>query len=200
MIWCSVRRHDKGRPSQTKGGTWKPKPSWSQGLPRGSASTPHGISGRDGQRGRQAVRSLRQQVGDDRMEFLSADHSTVGGNRELAERVFGQVDRLHGLVNNVGGFHNDRTLTDDGYEATLAMNFIGPFALTEALLPALVSSAPARMVNLASAAHAMWKGDPLEDAQSQEAYLGLRAYARTKLLNLLWTFALARRLGDRAVS
>ncbi|CAA9429120.1 MAG: hypothetical protein AVDCRST_MAG55-2523 [uncultured Rubrobacteraceae bacterium] len=134
------------------------------------------------------------------MGFLSADHSTVGGNQELAERVFGQVDRLRSLVNNVGGSYNDRSLTDDGYEATLAMNFIGPFALTEALLPALVSSAPARMVNLASAAHAMWKGDPLEDAQSQEAYLGLRAYARTKLLNLLWTFALARRLGDRAVS
>jgi len=123
-----------------------------------------------------------------------------GGNQELAERVFGQVDRLRSLVNNVGGSYNDRSLTDDGYEATLAMNFIGPFALTEALLPALVSSAPARVVNLASAAHAMWKGDPLEDAQSQEAYLGLRAYARTKLLNLLWTFALARRLGDRAVS
>ena len=79
------------------------------------------------------------------------------------------MDRLHGLVNNVGEFYNDRSLTDDGYEATLAMNFIGPFALTEALLPALVSSAPARVVNLASVAHAMWKGDPLEDAQSQEA-------------------------------
>jgi NAD(P)-dependent dehydrogenase (short-subunit alcohol dehydrogenase family) len=64
-------------------------------------------------------------VGDDRMEFLSANHSTVGGNQELAERVFGQVDRLHGLVNNVGGFHNDRSLTDDGYEATLAITSSG---------------------------------------------------------------------------
>jgi len=59
------------------------------------------------------------------MEFLSANHSTVGGNREFAERVFGQVDRLHGLVNNVGGFHNDRSLTDDGYEATLAITSSG---------------------------------------------------------------------------
>lgn len=46
----------------------------------------------------------------------------------------------------------------------------------------------------------MWKGDPLVDIQSEEAYLGLRAYARAKLLNLLWTFALARRLVDNGVS
>ena len=157
------------------------------------------ITGRDGQRGRQAVRSLRHHVGDDRVEFLSADHSTVGGNQDLAERVLEQADHLHGLVNNVGGFYNDRAETHDGYEATLAMNLIGPFALTEALLPALASGAPARIVNVASAAHTMWKGDPHEDAQSEEAYLGLRAYARSKLLNILWTFALARRLGDSGV-
>lgn len=157
------------------------------------------ITGRDGQRGRQAVRSLRHQVGDDRIEFLPADHSTVGGNQKLAEQISRHVDRFDGLVNNVGGFHNDRIETEDGYEATLAMNFIGPFALTEALLPVLVQSAPARVVNVASAAHAMWKRDPLEDIQSEESYLGLRAYARSKLLNLLWTFALAHRLGNSGV-
>ena len=158
------------------------------------------ITGRDGQRGSQAVRSLRHQIGDDRVEFLPADHSTVGGNLELAEQISAREDRLDGLVNNVGGFHNDRVETDDGYEATLAMNLIGPFALTEALLPMLVGSAPARVVNVTSAAHAMWKGNPLVDIQSAESYLGLRAYARAKLLSLLWTFALARRLGGGGVS
>ena len=158
------------------------------------------VTGRDGQRGSRAVRSLRHQIGDDRVEFLPADHSTVGGNRELAKQISAREDRLDGLVNNVGGFYNDRVETEDGYEATLAMNLIGPFALTEALLPMLVGSAPARVVNVTSAAHAMWKGDPLGDIQSEEAYLGLRAYARAKLLNLLWTFALARRLVDSGVS
>ena len=156
------------------------------------------ITGRDAQRGREAVRSLRQQVGEGRVEFLSADHSTVGGNRELAERVRGREDRLDGLVNNVGGFYNDRVETEDGYEATLAMNLVGPFALTEALLP-ILARGPARVVNVASAAHAMWRGDPLADIQSGRSYLGLRAYARAKLLNLLWTFALARRLGGSGV-
>lgn len=157
------------------------------------------VTGRDEQRGREAVQSLRHHadsVGGDRIEFLSADHSTVGGNRSLAEQISGRVDRLDGLVNNVGGFYNDRVETGDGYEATLAMNLIGPFTLTEALLPLLERSGPARVVNVTSAAHAMWKGGPLEDIQSEESYLGLRAYARAKLLNLLWTFALARRLDN----
>lgn len=157
------------------------------------------ITGRDAQRGREAVRSLRQRAGDGRVEFLSADHSTVGGNRELAERVRRHEGRLDGLVNNVGGFNNDRVETEDGYEATLAMNLVGPFALTEALLPTLKGSWPTRVVNVASAAHAMWRGDPLVDIQSERSFLGLRAYARAKLLNLLWTFALARRLGGSGV-
>ena len=157
------------------------------------------ITGRDAQRGREAIRSLRQQVGDGRVEFLSADHSTVGGNRELAERVRGREGRLDGLVNNVGGFYNDRVETKDGYEATLAMNLVGPFALTEALLPMLEGSASTRVVNVASAAHTMWRGDPLADIQSDRSFLGLQAYARAKLLNLLWTFALARRLGGSDV-
>lgn len=163
------------------------------------------VTGRDEQRGREAVRSLRHHadsVGGDRIEFLSADHSTVGGNQKLAEQILRHVNRLDGLVNNVGGFYNDRVETGDGYEATLAMNLIGPFTLTEALLPLLERSGPtppARVVNVTSAAHAMWKGDPLEDIQSEESYLGLRAYARAKLLNLLWTFTLARRLDNSGV-
>ncbi len=157
------------------------------------------ITGRNEQRGSEAVQSLRRQVGDAQIEFLSADHSTVGGNQKLAEQISGQVDGLDGLINNVGAFYNDRVETDDGYEATLAMNLIGPFTLTEALLPVLVGSTPARVVNVTSAAHAMWKGDPLVDVQSKESYLGLQAYARSKLLNLLWTFALARRLEGSSI-
>ena len=79
------------------------------------------------------------------------------------------------------------------------MNLVGPCALTEALLPMLEGSASTRVVNVASAAHTMWRGDPLADIQSERSYLGLQAYARAKLLNLLWTFALARRLGGSGV-
>ncbi len=152
------------------------------------------VTGRSEDRGREAESRLRMTAGHERVHFIRADASTVGGNQELAKQIFAEIDQLQILVNNAGALFNDRRETNDGYEATLAMNFVGPFALTETLMPALRSSASARIVNVASAGHAMWKGDPFADIQSNQSYVGMQAYARAKLLNILWTFALARRL------
>jgi NAD(P)-dependent dehydrogenase (short-subunit alcohol dehydrogenase family) len=123
----------------------------------------------------------------------------VGGNQDLAGRILARTDRLHILVNNVGGTANERCATADGYEATLATILVGPFALTRALLPLLRASAPARIVNVASMSHRMWQGDPFDDIQSRQGYTTWRAYARAKLLNVLWTLALARRLEGSGV-
>jgi hypothetical protein len=60
--------------------------------------------------------------------FLKADHATAAGNRRLAEQVRAAFPDLNGLVNNVGGLYPTRWETTDGYEATLAMNFVGPLA------------------------------------------------------------------------
>ena len=157
------------------------------------------VTGRDKERGREAVGELRRRAGHDRIDFLAVDHSTVGGNRDLAERISNQLDRLDVLVNNVGGIYARRWETEDGYEATLAMNFLGPFALTDGLLSLLLESAPARIVNVTSAAHKMWKRDPFEDLDMREGYVGIEAYARSKLLNVLWTLALVRRLEGSGV-
>lgn len=157
------------------------------------------ITGRDTNRGRDAERRMRATAGHDDIHFIRADASTVENNQQLADRVRAETDSLHVLVNNVGGFYNDRWETEDGYEATLAMNLVGPFALTSGLLPALQESTPARIVNVTSSAHTMWDGDPFADIHAEESYLGFEAYARSKLLNLLWTFALARRLEGSGV-
>lgn len=152
------------------------------------------ITGRDPVRGERAVREMCASAGHGGVHFIRADAATVGGNQQLAQRLRSETDQLHLLVNNVGGAYNDRWETEDGYEATLAMQLLGPFALTEALLPLLRAGAPARIVNVTSAAIGMWRGDPFDDLQSARTYLGSRAYARSKLLNVLWTSALARRL------
>jgi NAD(P)-dependent dehydrogenase (short-subunit alcohol dehydrogenase family) len=112
----------------------------------------------------------------------------------LARQIWEKTNQLHILVNNVGGLYNDRWVTADVYEATLAMNFVGPFALTEALLPRLRQSTPARIVKVTSAGYIMWKGNLFEDIQSCNSFSGVDAYNRSKYLNLLWTLALARRL------
>ena len=159
------------------------------------------VTGRNADYGQEAERKMRRATGHANVHFIKADSSTVGGNQELARRIGVETERLDILINNVGGLYNDRWVTGDCYEATLAMNFVGPFALTEALLPLLLQSAPARIVNVTSAGYTMWKGDPFVDLQSCETYTGSDAYNRSKYLNLLWTLALAHRLeGSRIVA
>jgi retinol dehydrogenase 12 len=143
------------------------------------------LTGRDEARGLASVDQLRLEAGHDRVAFLAVDHSTIGGNRDLAERVLERADHLDVLVNNVGAIHARRQDTEDGYEATLATNFLTPFVLTDILMPLLLESAPARVVNVVSSAYSMWKRDPFEDLAAKERYVGIEAYAHSKLLNLL---------------
>jgi NAD(P)-dependent dehydrogenase (short-subunit alcohol dehydrogenase family) len=158
------------------------------------------VTGRDEQRGAAAVGDLRQRAGHDGIEFIAVDHLTVGGNQRLAARLDGHLDRLDVLVNNVGRVFSTRAETEDGFEASLALIFLGPYVLTDGLRRLLLASGPARVVNMNSSAFKMWKGDPLRDLQSQERYVGIRAHARAKLLNLIWTVALARELEGSGVT
>jgi NAD(P)-dependent dehydrogenase (short-subunit alcohol dehydrogenase family) len=80
------------------------------------------------------------------------------------------------------------------------MNFVGPFALTGELLPLLQSNAPARCVNVVSAGFKLWKTDPFQDVQSTQDYVSGDVYAHTKLLNVLASLALARRLPAEQVT
>jgi NAD(P)-dependent dehydrogenase (short-subunit alcohol dehydrogenase family) len=158
------------------------------------------ITGRDAEAGEQAAAAIRRQSGHDQVRFLQADHATVGGNQQLADQVRAAVSGLDVLVNNVGGLYQTRWETADGYEATLAMNFVGPFALTGELLPLLQASGPARCVNVVSAGFKMWKTDPFQDLQSTQRYVSGDVYAHAKLLNVLASLALARRLPAEQVT
>ncbi len=155
------------------------------------------VTGRDAHRGEDALRELRREGGDASATFIPADHSTVGGNQELAVRVSACWSGLDVLINNVGGLTESRHVTPDGYESTLAMNLVGPFALTAELLPLLQTNAAPRCVIVTSAAFQMCKHDPFDDVQSTaQPFIGAHAYAQSKLLNLLFGLSLARRLAD----
>jgi NAD(P)-dependent dehydrogenase (short-subunit alcohol dehydrogenase family) len=152
------------------------------------------ITGREADTGERAVAAIRRDSGQELVRFLQADHATVGGNQQLADQVRAAFPSLDVLVNNIGGLYQRRWETADGYEATLAMNFVGPFTLTSELLPLLQASGPARCVNVVSAGFKMWKTDPFQDLQSTRRYVSGEVYAHTKLLNVLASLALARRL------
>jgi NAD(P)-dependent dehydrogenase (short-subunit alcohol dehydrogenase family) len=150
------------------------------------------VTGRDAGRGLEALDRLRRAVPGADVAFLDADHETVGGNQRLARRVRERVHRLDVLVNNVGGI-SDRRLTEDGYDATLALNAVGPFALTEALLPLLRAAGRSRVVNVVCGSLERYRGDVCSTSETAEAAVDSNAVGRAKLLGLLWTLDLARR-------
>jgi NAD(P)-dependent dehydrogenase (short-subunit alcohol dehydrogenase family) len=95
----------------------------------------------------------------------------------------------------------DRTETVDGYESTFAINHLGPFLLTSLLLPRLVASKPARVVNVASTAHNQARqGMPFDDLQSTIGYAAMRVYGESKLANILFTNELARRMEGQGIT
>ncbi|HEY5985022.1 MAG TPA: SDR family NAD(P)-dependent oxidoreductase [Streptosporangiaceae bacterium] len=147
------------------------------------------VTGRDQTGGETAVRFLRRQAPGGQARFLAADHLTVGGNLRAAGRVAELTDRVDVLVNNVGGLFPERVTTADGLEATLALNFVAAAALTGRLLPLLSAAPAARCVNVVSSAFQMARGDPF--AEPAGRYVGIDAYARAKLLAVLWTCQLA---------
>ena len=158
------------------------------------------LTGREAQAGERAAATIRRESGQESVTFLQADHATAAGNRRLAEQVRAAFPDLNGLVNNVGGLYPTRWETTDGYEATLAMNFVGPLALTIELLPLLEANAPARCVNVVSAAFKLWKPDPFQDLQCARRFVSGDAYARAKLLNLLASLDLAGRVSAELVT
>lgn len=101
---------------------------------------------------------------------------------------------------NVGGLYPTRRETPDGFEATLAMNFVGPHTLLTELLPLLRTAGGARCINVVSAGFKMWKTDPFTDVQSMQRFVSGEAYAHTKLLNVLAGLAWARRLTDDQIT
>jgi NAD(P)-dependent dehydrogenase (short-subunit alcohol dehydrogenase family) len=198
MVTQSAQRPMQGRTVLVTGGTGGIGYQTARVLAQWGAQVI--ITGRQADAGEQAAAAIRRDSGHDQVRFLQADHATVGGNQQLADQVRAEVSRLDVLVNNVGGLYQTRWETADGYEATLAMNFVGPFALTGELLPLLQASAPARCINVVSAGFKMWKMDPFQDLHSTQRYVSGDVYAHTKLLNVLASLALAGRLPAEQVT
>ena len=155
---------------------------------------------RNEDRGKEALRRVRANSGNDRVELLLADLSVGSSIRNLIEMFRTMHTELHVLVNNAGGIFTDRSVTSEGMELTFALNHMGAFRLTTGLLDVITGSAPARIVNVSSDAHRFSPFD-FDDLQSASGkFRGFRAYAQSKLANILFTVELARRLEGTGVT
>jgi NAD(P)-dependent dehydrogenase (short-subunit alcohol dehydrogenase family) len=132
-------------------------------------------------------------------EPLRANFASQAEVRRLAAELLRRHERIDVLVNNAGVVRSSRALSPDGRELTMAINHYAPFLLTNLLLDRLRDSAPARVVTTASDAHASGRID-LDDLDMERGWSIYRAYGTSKLANILFTRALARRLADTGVT
>ncbi|GAB2976254.1 oxidoreductase [Amycolatopsis acidiphila] len=152
---------------------------------------------RDPTKAAAAAERIRAATPDATVTTLQVDLTS----QESVRRAAGQLayDRIDLLVNNAGGFRAHRELTEDGFESTFAANHLGPFALTGLLLGRLLRAENSRVVTVSSVAHRRGRID-FDDLQSEHEFRSGKVYAQSKLANLMFSYALQRRLAVAGAS
>jgi NAD(P)-dependent dehydrogenase (short-subunit alcohol dehydrogenase family) len=151
------------------------------------------VHGRTAEKAAASVESLRGELPGGAFVPVHADLSSLRSIGALVQGLRGADEPLRAIVNNAGVFMNERVLTEDGHEMTIGVNHLAPFALTIGLLPLLGRDGESRVVNVSSIAHSRGR-IPEDDMTYANAFDGYGAYAASKLINVLFTVELARRL------
>jgi retinol dehydrogenase-12 len=149
--------------------------------------------GRDEGRTSHAAELVKSQTGNQSVSYLLADLSSLQEVRRVAQEFRDKYEALDVLLNNAGAIFLTRKVSVDGYEMSLALNHLNYFLLTDLLLDMLKSASSGRVVNVSSRAHYRGHVD-FDDLQSQHGYNGMKAYSMSKLMNVLFTYELSRRL------
>ena len=147
---------------------------------------------RSRERGEQARVRIVERSGNGDVHVGVCDLSELESVRQFAERFRDQASRLDVLVNNAGVMTEARRVSAERIELTLATNVVGPFLLTNLLLGKLAAAGPARVITVSSDAHTAAHLD-LDDLQLEHGWQSWRAYANSKLANILFTRELARK-------
>lgn len=156
---------------------------------------------RNPDKGLAAKADIDGSVPEGHTELIIGDLASQASIRAAVADIESRTDSLDLLVNNAGIQTRDQTTTVDGIDIMLAVNHLGPFLLTNLLLPLLHAAPTARIVTVASEAH-KFSSLHLDDIEATRGYgfLGLPRYGETKLMNIHFTRELARRLADTNVT
>lgn len=142
---------------------------------------------------KEAVAAIKAQTPSATAKYYLADFSSQKSIRTLAENITRNYTKIDVLINNAGAVVPDFQLTEDGLEKTIATNHFAYFIITNELLPLIQKSDYARIVNVASGSHYQGKID-FESFTKEKGYFIMKAYAQSKLANVLFTYELAERL------
>ncbi len=155
------------------------------------------IHGRNRERGMQLVHEIESE-GNGSARFYAADLASFDQVRAFGDAILRDYDRLDVLVNNAGfgSVPNERLLSEDGHEYRFQVNYLSTFLLTHMLLPRLLASVPSRIVNVSSLAQ---RPIDFDDVMIENNFSGGRAYAQSKLAQVMFTFDLAEQLEGTGV-
>ena len=142
-----------------------------------------------------AIDRIKAETPHARVESVELDLASLASVRRCAEAWLSDERPLHVLVNNAGVMALPERRTADGFEMQLGTNHLGHFALTGRLLPRLLETPGARVVNVSSTMHRIGRMN-WDDLQSRQRYRKWAAYGQSKLANLLFTYELQRRLEE----
>ena len=155
--------------------------------------------GRDLVKNEHSTKMIIKETGNPSVEYLLADLSSQKDVYRLAKQFKAKYNRLDVLINNAGATFGERTESVDGIEMTFALNHLGYFLLTNLLRDILETSAPTRVINVSSSLHKLGKID-FDDIPFREGYSRSKAYQRSKLANIGFTYELARQYSGHNIT
>ncbi|MGY6653706.1 SDR family NAD(P)-dependent oxidoreductase [Amycolatopsis sp. TRM77291] len=156
------------------------------------------LVGRDRNRADAAAEELRGSSGNDSVEAITADMSRLGEVKRLADEVRSRNGSVDVLINNAGATRSHREVTEDGLETAFAVNVVAPFCLTHWLMPALLASGAARVINITGGIPK--GGIALDNLQGEKYYVGLSFYNQTKLAQMAMSYRFAQELEGKPVT
>jgi retinol dehydrogenase-12 len=156
------------------------------------------FTARDIRKGQETRDQFKTLSGNERIEVLECDLSSLQSVRDCCDRFRSMHNRLQVLINNAGTWEKTRMLSKDGIENTFAVNHLAPFLMTNLLLDMMKKSAPSRIISVSSGLH----GGTInfDDVEFKRGFRGMSAYRQSKLADMLFIKELARRLRGTGVT
>jgi len=154
---------------------------------------------RNPEKAEDAVQAIQERSGNPHVGFVVGDLGSQESIRGIAREILRQFRTIDVLVNNAGAWFSKLDLTEDGIERQFAINHLAYFLLTHELLTALHASSDGRIICVGSDSHFHGKLH-FDDFSLRANYHGLRAYAQTKLANIMFVYELDRRLKNRGIN
>ena len=154
---------------------------------------------RDLEKGQNALSDIKEATGSHSLYLMHCDVSSMKSIDRFTREFNDRFTCLHVLINNAGAAFSKRQETEEGFEKTIATNYLGVFKLTHNLIPMLRAKTPSRIINVSSGMHKTGKVD-FEDFMFKKRYKGMEAYASSKQMVTAYTYALAERLKGTGIT